>query len=37
MHANTIEIDSSHVSLLSHPETVAGLIEEAAHVPGSAQ
>jgi pimeloyl-ACP methyl ester carboxylesterase len=30
MHAHTIELDSSHVSLLSHPTEVANLILEAA-------
>ncbi|WP_345817110.1 alpha/beta hydrolase (plasmid) [Paraburkholderia sp. PREW-6R] len=30
MHAHTIELDSSHVSLLSHPTEVADLILEAA-------
>ncbi|WP_347557269.1 alpha/beta hydrolase [Robbsia sp. KACC 23696] len=34
MGAKTIEIKSSHLSLISHPKTVAHLIEEAAHVPG---
>lgn len=30
MHAQTVEIDSSHVSLISHPQEVANLILEAA-------
>lgn len=34
MHAQTIELKSSHVSLLSQPEAVANLIMKAAHVPG---
>jgi pimeloyl-ACP methyl ester carboxylesterase len=34
MGAKTIEIKSSHLSLISHPKTVADLIMEAAHVPG---
>lgn len=36
MHAHTIEIPSSHLSLLSHPQAVANLIEQAAGVPGAA-
>ena len=31
IHAHTIEIDSSHVSFISHPQVVVHLIEEAAH------
>ncbi|MEJ5112982.1 alpha/beta hydrolase [Erwinia billingiae] len=34
MHAYTIELTSSHVSLISQPESVANLIMKAAHVPG---
>lgn len=34
MHAQTIELNASHVSLISQPEAVAGLIMKAAHVPG---
>lgn len=34
MKAHTVEIDSSHVSLLSHPQQVADLILEAAGQPG---
>lgn len=34
MNAHTVELDASHVSLLSQPEAVARLIMEAAHVPG---
>jgi len=34
MHAQTIELKSSHVSLISQPEAVANLIMKAAHVPG---
>jgi len=37
MQAHTIEIKSSHLSLISHPQTVANLIEQAAHVPGVAE
>jgi hypothetical protein len=32
MGATTIELASSHVSLLSHPQEVANLILAAAHV-----
>ena len=31
MHATSIELASSHVSLLSHPKEVADLIIKAAH------
>jgi pimeloyl-ACP methyl ester carboxylesterase len=31
MHAHTIELSSSHASLVSHPEAVARLIDRAAH------
>lgn len=34
MKANTIELNSSHVSLISQPQAVANLIMKAAHVPG---
>ena len=34
MHAQTIELKSSHVSLLSQPEAVANMIMKAAHTPG---
>jgi len=34
MHAQTIELKSSHVSLISQPVAVANLIMKAAHVPG---
>jgi len=34
MHAQTIELKSSHVPLISQPEAVANLIMKAAHVPG---
>ncbi len=34
MNATTVELNSSHVSLLSHPQEVAGLIVEAAPGPG---
>jgi len=34
MHAQTIELKSSHVSLISQPQAVANLIMKAAHVPG---
>lgn len=34
MNAHTVELNASHVSLLSQPEAVAKLIMEAAHVPG---
>ncbi len=34
MNAQTIELKSSHVSLISQPEAVANLIMKAAHVPG---
>jgi hypothetical protein len=30
MHATTIEIDSGHLSLVTHPDQVAQLIVEAA-------
>jgi len=33
MNAHTIELDASHVSLISQPEAVAKLILQAAHVP----
>jgi len=29
--AHTVEIDSSHVSFISHPQVVVHLIEEAVH------
>ncbi|WP_338562771.1 alpha/beta hydrolase [Erwinia sp. E_sp_B04_7] len=34
MNAHTIELKSSHVSLISQPQAVANLIMKAAHVPG---
>lgn len=34
MNAQTVELQASHVSLLSQPEAVAKLILQAAHVPG---
>ena len=34
MHAQTVELKSSHVSLISQPQAVANLIMKAAHVPG---
>ncbi|MBK4784601.1 MAG: alpha/beta hydrolase, partial [Pantoea sp. Pent] len=34
MHAQTIELKASHVSLISQPQAVANLIMKAAHVPG---
>lgn len=34
MHADTIELKASHVSMISQPEAVAGLIMKAAHVDG---
>jgi len=34
MHADTIELKASHVSMISQPEAVAGLIMKAAHVAG---
>ena len=30
MHATTVELDSSHVSLISHPKEIANLILQAA-------
>jgi pimeloyl-ACP methyl ester carboxylesterase len=36
MKAKTIELKSSHVSLISHPREISGLILEAAGVPGRA-
>ncbi len=29
MNATTIEVDSGHLSLVTHPETIAGLILQA--------
>jgi len=34
IHAQTIELKASHVSLISQPNAVASLIMQAAHVPG---
>jgi pimeloyl-ACP methyl ester carboxylesterase len=33
-HAHTVEIDSSHVPMISHPDAVTGLIEKAAEATG---
>ncbi|AXA23657.1 alpha/beta hydrolase [Pseudomonas putida] len=35
MNAHTVELDASHVSLISQPQAVAKLILQAAHVPGN--
>jgi len=37
MGATTIEVRASHVSLISHPETIANLILEAAGVTSGLQ
>lgn len=35
MHATTIEIDSGHLSMLTHPQEVADLILQAARATGT--